>query len=190
MKPMPTPPSLLWKALRRIAPAWGALPAVLATAVLVACGGGGGDAATTATPQSTTSVYASGPITGFGSVIINGLRFDDSTATITDDDGTAMAESALHLGMQAEVQGQGDDRNASHGFAHAIHIHSALIGPVTAVDTTAGTLTVLGQTVTVGAQTAFDGALAGGLVSVATGTVVQVHGPFHTATKSNPPTPS
>jgi hypothetical protein len=181
MKLSTAPFSPLWKALRRVAPAWVALPAALATAVLVACGGGGGS---TATPQSATSVYAAGPITGFGSVIVNGLRFDDSTATISDDDGATMVESQLHLGMQAEVEGQGDDNNASHGFAHAIHIHSALVGPVTAVDVAAGTLTVLGQTVTVDAQTAFDSAITGGLASVATGAVVQVHGPFDTVSQS------
>ena len=164
--------------------AWAALSAALAAAALVACGGGGGDGpGTTVTPTSATSVYASGPITGFGSVIINGVRFDDSGATISDDDGRTMAEAELHLGMQAEIEGlPGSDDN--HGFAHAIHIHSALIGLVTAVDTTAGTLTVLGQTVTVDAQTAFDSTLANGLASLTTGAVVQVHGQFDTASQS------
>jgi len=167
---------------QRRTPAWAALSAALAAAVLVACGGGGNDSTpgTTVTP---TSVYAAGPITGFGSVIINGVRFDDSAATISDDDGRTLAESEVHLGMQAEVEGQrGSD--AAHGLAHAIHIHSALIGPVTAVDTTAGTLTVLGQTVTVDAQTAFDTALANGLAGVTAGAVVQVHGQFDTASQS------
>ena len=161
--------------------AWAALVAALAA--LVACGGGGGESGATVAPTSTTSVYAAGPITGFGSVIINGVRFDDSAATISDDDGRTMAEAELHLGMQAEVEGAPGSDDA-HGTAHAIHIHSALIGPVTAVDTMAGTLTVLGQTVTVDAQTAFDTALANGLASVATGAVVQVHGQFDTASQS------
>ena len=160
--------------------AWVALTAALAAAVLVACGGGGDSPATTA---SATSVYAAGPITGFGSVIVNGVRFDDSAATISDDDGRTMAESELHLGMQVEAEGgRGDDD--AHGIAHAIHVHSALIGPVSAVDTTAGTLTVLGQTVTTDAQTAFDTALTTGLASVTVGAIVQVHGQFDTASQS------
>jgi hypothetical protein len=161
--------------------AWAALTAAIAAAALVSCGGGGGDSpATTVTPTSAPSVYAAGPITGFGSVIINGVRFDDSTASISDDDGRTMPEAEVHLGMQAEVNGlRGADD--THGVAHEIHIHSALIGPVSAVDSAAGTLTVLGQTVTVNAQTAFDTALASGLASVATGAVVQVHGQFDAA---------
>ena len=161
------------------------LSAAFAAAALAACGGGGGDSPATPTgPTSTpTSVYAAGPITGFGSVIVNGVRFDDSSATISDDDGRAVAESELHLGMQVECEG-GPGSDDAHGVAHAIHVHSALIGPVTAVDTTAGTLTVLGQTVTANAQTAFDTALASGLASVTVGAVVQVHGQFDTASQS------
>ena len=162
--------------------AWATLSAALAAVVLVACGGGGGDGAT-ATPASASSIYAAGPITGFGSVIVNGVRFDDSAATISDDDGRRLAESELRLGMQVECEG-GPGSDHAHGVAHAIHVHSALIGPVSAVDTTAGTLTVLGQTVTVDAQTAFGPALATGLASVAPGAVVQVHGQFDTASQS------
>lgn len=161
---------------QRRASAWAALTATLAAALLVACGGGADTG--TATPSSpTATVYAAGPITGFGSVIVNGVRFDDTSASITDDDGKAMAESQLRLGMQAELEGApGSD--GAHGLAHAIAIHSALVGPVTAVDTTAGTLTVLGQTVTTDAQTAFDTSLANGLASITVGAVVQVFGQF------------
>ena len=161
------------------------LSAAFAAAVLVACGGGGGDSTATPTGGTATpsSVYAAGPITGFGSVIVNGVRFDDSGAAITDDDGRDMAEAELHLGMQVECEG-GPGSDDAHGFAHAIHVHSALIGPVTAVDATAGTLTVLGQTVTVDAQTAFDTALTNGLAGVTVGAVVQVHGQFDTASQS------
>jgi hypothetical protein len=163
--------------------AWAAVTAALATAVLVACGGGDSPTGTDATPTSAPSVYAAGPITGFGSVIVNGVRFDDSAATISDDDDRTMAEAEMHLGMQAEIEGvRGSDD--AHGIAHAIHVHSALIGPVTAVDATAGTLTVLDQTVIVDAQTAFDTALANGLASLTAGDVVQVHGQFDAASQS------
>ncbi len=160
------------------------LSAVFAAAALVACGGGGDSPAPPTGPGATpASVYAAGPITGFGSVIVNGVRFDDSGAAISDDDGRSMAESELHLGMQVECEG-GPGSDDAHGVAQAIHVHSALVGPVGAVDTTAGTLTVLGQTVTVDAQTAFDSALANGLAGVAVGAVVQVHGQFDAASRS------
>lgn len=180
----------LWHVLShpRLAPGWVALMVTLVAAlfVLSACGGGGGDGATTgstATPASTATVYAAGPITGFGSVIVNGVRFDDSAASISDDDGNQLAEAQLRLGMQVECEG-GPGSDDAHGVARAIHVHAALLGPVSAVDATAGTLTVLGQTVTVDAQTAFDSALANGLASVASGAVVQVHGQFDTTSQS------
>ncbi|MEP6503394.1 MAG: DUF5666 domain-containing protein [Betaproteobacteria bacterium] len=170
----------LWNRLCRVAPA---LPALAATAVLVACGGGGGSTATPPTATATT-VFASGPITGFGSVIVNGVRFDDSGATMDDEDGGSLAESQLRLGMQVDVDGDGDKDDATHGRAHALHVHSALVGPVGAVDTAAGTLTVLGQTVTANAQTVFDTAIAGGLAGIASGAVVRVHGQFDSASQS------
>lgn len=172
----------------RLASSWIALMVTLVAAlfVLSACGGGGGDSpatGSTAMPTSTASVYAAGPITGFGSVIVNGVRFDDSAASISDDDGNQLTESQLRLGMQVECEG-GPGSDDTHGVAHAIRVHAALLGPVSAVDTTAGTLTVLGQTVTVDAQTAFDNALAAGLASVARGAVVQVHGQFDATSQS------
>lgn len=163
--------------------AWAALTATLAAALLAACGGGAADPGTTTPASPTATVYAAGPITGFGSVIVNGVRFDDTSASITDDDGKAMAESQLRLGMQAELEGAPGSDDA-HGLAHAIAIHSALVGPVSAIDTTAGTLTVLGQTVTTDAQTAFDTALANGLASVTVGAVVQVFGQFDATSQS------
>ena len=84
---------------QRRASAWAALTATLAAALLVACGGGAADPGTAAPSSPTATVYAAGPITGFGSVIVNGVRFDDTSASITDDDGKTMAESQLRLGM-------------------------------------------------------------------------------------------
>ena len=50
-----------------------------AFALLTGCGGGGGvdSGGTGVTPS-----VSAGPITGFGSVIVAGVRFDDSTATV------------------------------------------------------------------------------------------------------------
>ena len=178
----------LWHFLShpRHAPGWIALKVTLVAAlfVLSACGGGDGSpGGSTMAPTSTPSVYAAGPITGFGSVIVNGVRFDDSAASISDDDGSALAEAQLRLGMQVECEG-GPGSDDAHGVAHAIHVHAALLGPVAAVDATAGTLTVLGQAVTVDPQTAFDSAFANGLASIAIGAVVQVHGQFDTGSQS------
>ena len=56
---------------------------------LFACGGSGG------VDSGGTGSFASGPISGFGSVIVNGVHFDDAGATVSDDDGTQHFEQAL-----------------------------------------------------------------------------------------------
>jgi hypothetical protein len=56
------------------------------------------------------------------------------------------------------------------------------VGPVGAVDTAAGTLTVLGQTVVLSPTTVVDDRLAGGLSALKTGDVVEVHARLDAAT--------
>ncbi|MDH5540523.1 MAG: hypothetical protein OEY03_14070, partial [Rhizobacter sp.] len=63
-----------------------------AALVLVACGGGGSSAPPAG---ASASSFTAGPITGFGSVIVNGVRFDDSSASISDDDGNSRSRDDL-----------------------------------------------------------------------------------------------
>jgi hypothetical protein len=147
-----------------------------ATALLVACGGGG-DAGTSnsSTPAAAVS-YSQGAITGFGSVFVNGVRFDDSAATVSDDDGNASNSTALKLGMMVQVDAGTVDNAASSAVAAAIRWGSEVVGPVGTVDTAASTVRVLGQTVLVTTSTVFDSTLAGGLSALTAGAVVEVHG--------------
>lgn len=158
----------------------GAAQFFFVAAVLAGCGGGGSD--TSASGSATA--YASGPITGFGSVIVNGVRFDDSSARITDDDDGALNRDELRLGMMAEVQGADvtSDIQGKHGRALSIRIGNEIVGPVSAVDTTAKTLTALGQTVVVTDNTLYGERITGGLAGVAVGTVIQVNGSLDVAT--------
>ena len=152
------------------------------TALLAACGGGGSDSGSSS--SDTATAYSSGPITGFGSVIVNGVRFDDSSARITDDDDVAVNRDDLRLGMTAEVQGAGvtTDSLGRHGRALAIRIGNEIVGPVSAVDAAAKTLTALGQTVDVTDNTLFGERITGGLAGIAVGTVVEVNGALNVTT--------
>ena len=67
--------------LRRAAGLLVTVSITLSATLIAACGGGGGGL----TADSATA-YAAGPITGFGSIIVNGIRFDDSSASVLDDD--------------------------------------------------------------------------------------------------------
>ncbi len=147
--------------------------------LLTGCGGGG----TSNTALLKTS-YISGPIRGFGSVIINGVRLDVSAASVANDDEQAQTESDLMLGMMADAEA-GEiavDSSGPHGAAKSIHFRSAIVGPVSTVDTATKTLVVLGQTVDATATTVFDASLTMGMSSIASGDVVAVYAMFDSAT--------
>jgi hypothetical protein len=149
-----------------------------ATALVAGCGGGG-DAGSSATGTGTsgTSSFAAGAITGFGSIIVNGVRFDESSARVSNDDGTAASKDDLKLGMTAEVHGGAisDDGTGPKATATDITFGAALVGPVAAVNATAKSLVVLGQTVLVLDTTVFDERLVGGFAGITVGMLVEVH---------------
>jgi Domain of unknown function (DUF5666) len=156
-----------------------ALLVALSAAALTACGGGG-DAAGGPAPTETATAYAAGPISGFGSVIVNGIRYDDSTASVTDDDDSGRSRDQLKLGMMVEIDGNGIDRGRAVGRALRIRFGSEIVGPVSSVG--ANSLVVLGQTVVVSATTVFDDDLPGGLAALTAGSVIEVHARFDAAT--------
>lgn len=158
-----------------------AAAAILAVsaALVTACGGGGDAAAPTATTERATA-YVAGPITGFGSVIVNGVRFDDSAASVTDDDDRARSRDMLRLGMMVEVDGADLDAAAASGRALRIRLGSEIVGPVDA--RTDSSLSVLGQTVDILETTVFDSDLVGGMAAIAVGDVLEVHAQFDAST--------
>jgi hypothetical protein len=87
---------------------------------------------------------ATGTITGFGSVIVDGTRIDDSKASVTTEnaDGTT-SNAEAKLGQQVTVQHDGQLS------ASAIHIEPEIVGQVSATDTTLSTLTVAGQKIAI-----------------------------------------
>ena len=135
---------------------WGLGVAVLLAAALVAaCGGGGSSTAGTASALA----YTNGPIAGFGSIIVNGVRFDDSSARVEDEDGNASSGAKLALGTMVEVESGGIDDGAGRATARIIRFGSEIVGKVATVDTVASTFTVLDQIVDVKPETVFDASL-------------------------------
>ena len=148
-----------------------------AAVLLTGCGGGG--SGSTAGPAK--SSFTAGPITGFGSVIVNGTRFDVSSASVANDEDETKSDSDLKLGMVAEIEA-GEittDGNGSQSKAEAVHFRSAIIGPVGVVNVTS--LVVLGQTVDVTTTTVFDD-LPNGLGSIKKDDVVEVFAMLDTKT--------
>jgi hypothetical protein len=144
----------------------------LAALLVAACGGG----VETGGTGPTGSAYVEGPITGFGSIIVGGVRFDESSARIDDADGRG--SDALRLGVRVEVESgpiATDGSGARSATATRVRIASDLVGPVTQVSAGGGLIQVLGQTVVVTAATVVDG-VAGGSAALVVGDIVEVHG--------------
>jgi len=139
----------------------GLVASVLAAAafVLAGCGGGGGASLAAAGPSGGISGSGNsvGKISGFGSVIVNGRRFDTAGAMIIVD-GSSSTQSELRVGQVVVVTADFDNLKASR-----VEYLAQIKGPVqalTVVDATLGTatLTVLGQSVATDAATNFEGA--------------------------------
>ena len=154
----------------------GLATSLLSALLLAACGGGG--SSTGAAPHS----YALGVISGFGSVIVNGVHYKDDTASVSDEDGQAHDKGDLKLGMVVEVQADeiGEANNEKSATAQSISFSSLIRGPVESVSV--DSLVVLGQTVKVTATTVFDDSLIGGLAALTPGAVVRVFGTLETTT--------
>jgi len=113
---------------------------LLGGAVLSGCGGGGSlVAGLPGTGGTGSPLYSQGSITGFGSVILNGVKFDDTQASVQIN-GQGADASQLRLGMVAGVQGvrNGVDPTLGTllGTASAIEVWSIAQGPVSAVTAT------------------------------------------------------
>ena len=159
-----------------------------AASLLSACGGGGSAGPTSSglggVPGGATAAsFASGPITGFGSIFVGGVRFDDTAAQVQGDDGRGHGRDALKLGVVVEVEGGQIDRAAASGVALRVVLGHSLLGPVNAVDVAGSTLTLLGQTVLVTTSTIFDASLTGGLAGISAGNILEAHALYDPATK-------
>lgn len=145
-------------------------------AALAGCGGGGGGTASVG--SGGTGSFSSGTITGFGSIIVNGVRFDDNTASITDDNGGTPDRSELKLGMVATISGSAVTPGAAGttptATASTISFGSELKGPIDSKGT--DTFVVLGQTVKLTASTVFGPGITGGFGGLTVGQLVEVHG--------------
>jgi hypothetical protein len=159
------------------------LLSLLALAVGVTACGGGGDLASGGTGGTGISA---GAITGFGSVVVNGVEFDTGSATITRDD-SPIQETELREGMVVEVRGS--IASSTSGTASTVEVEEAVRGPVEQAFNgtgTTGTLIVLGQTVRLDDTTLVDDSVcdpgdpcataAQMLAAIDVNDVVEVHG--------------
>lgn len=148
---------------------------VLLTGLLVACGGGGGGGGV----ATSSGITASGTITGFGSIFVNGIEFETGSSSITVDDNPGL-ESDLQLGMVVTVTGTVSDDGRT-GTATTVVFDDEVQGQISSVpsDPTGDGLqlqfTVLGVTVIADStSTVFDDGVS--FATLAQGDFVEVSG--------------
>lgn len=125
--------------------------ALLLPVVSSSCGGGIGT-----TAGGGTGGTGVGPVTGFGSVIVNGVKYDDTGIDNTnffDDHGRTKAD--LKAGMMVAIFGS---INGTNGTADNITVLRHVDGPMddNGVDLATNRLKVMGRDVIVDASTVFD----------------------------------
>ena len=149
-----------------------------------ACGGSSSSTASSSTPSA-----VSGTITGFGSVIVDQVEYDDSTATVVRDDDpanpTPVTVDALRLGQQVNLSLR--DGQCTSAFIEATVIGTIDKGSINPNDTgttntVADSFTVLGQTVVFTPSGAGATVFAGitDSTQLADGQIVEVHGTLGT----------
>lgn len=149
--------------------------------ILTACGGGSSTGTAPQAPVAAAPVLlgtstSSGTVTGFGSVIVDGVRIDDRNvvAGVEQEDGSVM-NTELKIGQHVDVQ------HDSNLVATLLRITSELKGTVDSVNTAAGTVSVLGQTVTInsvaanGPLTVFEAPYTA-LADIKSGDTIEVNG--------------
>ena len=156
------------------------LTALVAVGLITACGGGGSGSGSPG--AVTASAFTAGPVRGFGSIIVNGVRFDDSGAEIENEDGVRGSSDDLRLGSMVEIESGRIDDSTGRATAVRIRFGSEIKGPVASVDVAANSFVVLGQVVEVKPETVFDDSLGASSVAGLTGKVVEVHAQRDAAT--------
>ena len=125
--------------------------------MLSGCGSGGDGAAGSVTGSAGGTAAASGTVTGFGSVYVNGKKFETTGASFIVD-GQSGSQNDLKLGMTVSVVGSvtGDHRSAV-----SVRQRDAVEGLVQSVALDGLSLVVMGQTVLVNNTTLIDNNIPG-----------------------------
>jgi hypothetical protein len=125
--------------------------------ILNGCGSGGGGNATTGidgsgSPVPALAVDTRGSIDAFGSVILNGTRYETRDALILIN-GQSASEDALHPGYVIDLRGS--IASSSGASAQRLDFRPSLVGNLQTIDPATQQLQLLGQTVQLQTSTSF-----------------------------------
>jgi len=111
-----------------------------------------------------------GPVTGFGSVIVNGIKYEDAGIDDTSFfDGHGRNKSGLMAGMMVKITATGVTDVSGTGTATKIEVLRHVDGPLedNGVDLATNRFRVMGQSVVADTTTVFDNVVAGTLIDLA-----------------------
>lgn len=154
---------------------WLALAA--ASVLVAACGGGGTSASTDVNPAGVSS----GTVTGFGSIVVDGVHYDDKKVVLGIDSPASAPDAAasgaaieIKLGHHVELTFTGAESSSS---ASSVTVSAEVVGKVSAITPD---IVVAGQTIKVnsdaaaGPLTFFEG--LGSAADIKVGDRLEVHG--------------
>lgn len=156
---------------------------------LAACGGSSDNTQQQPqTGQQPTPITVAGKVTGFGSIYVNGIKFETNSATYDLDDTMGSGDSDVSVGMHVVVAGMVNADGVS-GTASSVYYEDDIEGPVAGLGAWSGdpentdrkAFTVFGTTVVIDlTSTVFeaeDGS-AWGFDTIMDGDVVEVSGDY------------
>lgn len=161
------------------------IAALIATLLLASCGAGGGTDQTAGVGGGGTG-YAQGTTSGFGSIFVDGVRWDDSRASVeveVDPRSAPSSGATVRLGQRVQLEYTtdcADDVNTTCSTTR-IRIEADVIGRVVSVDAANQRFNVAGQLVQIntsanaGPVTVFAGGYSD-ISGITANDPVEVHG--------------
>jgi hypothetical protein len=108
-----------------------------------------------------------GTVSSYGSIFVNGIEFNTDNVTVTLDGVTYLDDSEIDIGMVVSVEGS-VNADGLTGTANTVTFRDELEGPLSANNVVVdGTITVLGQVVTINSQTVYEPGISGYLTLAA-----------------------
>jgi hypothetical protein len=121
----------------------------------------------------TGAVFSYGVIDDFGSIVVNGVHYDETNANIIIDGSANQPRAALRLGMVVGIEGE-RDYALNTGVASVVRVNRTLLGQVESIDAATGDIRILAQRIVTDAGTRYDGGIDGSALRA--GDWVAVHG--------------
>ena len=141
--------------------------------LLAACGGGGGSGGGTA-----GNTYV-GTISSFGSVTVDGVKFETDDSDFEIEDDADSDESELEVGQRVVIRGTVNEDGVT-GTAHSIEYDDNLEGIVNTDlgGANTGTMVIMGQSVEISVTTVVESDVAGitSASQITAGMIVEVSG--------------